>query len=192
MRIAGVGKVLLQRSRRAKHICLSVRPFRGVRIAVPYGVPFARAQTFAKRKADWIRRQLQKTDRIEKQAAALTRLSPIDRTAARRLLVSRLARLAEKHGFTYNRVYIRNQKTRWGSCSDRNNISLNMNLVRLSDELIDYTILHELVHTRVRNHSRHFWHQLDALVGDARALDRELRQYHVLLLSAWLNAQATK
>ena len=186
VRIAGIGKILMERSRRAKHICLSVRPFRGVRVAVPYGVPFSRARTFARRKAEWIRRQQQKVARIEKQAAALTRLGPIRRAEARKRLLERLATLAAQHGFSYNRVYVRSQKTRWGSCSDQNNISLNMNLVRLPDELIDYTILHELVHTRVKSHSTHFWQQLDALVGDARALDRQLRPYHVLLLSAWL------
>ena len=107
-------------------------------------------------------------------------------------LVGRLAQLAKKHGFTYNKVYIRSQKTRWGSCSHRNNISLNVNLVRLSEKLIDYTILHELVHTREKNHGQRFWQQLDVLVGDARALNRELRQYNVLLLSAWLNERASK
>ena len=190
--IAGIGKVLLQRSRRAKHICLSVRPFKGIRVAVPYGVPFSKAHTFAKRKADWIRRQLRKTNRIEKQAVALTQLSPIDRSAARNLLIDRLQHLAQQHGFTYNKVYIRNQKTRWGSCSDQNNISLNVNLVRLSDELIDYTILHELVHTREKNHGERFWRRLDELVGDAKALNRELQQYQALLLSAWLVNKAAK
>ena len=106
----------------------------------------------------------------------------IDRLAAGKLLINRLDLLAKKYGFTYNRVFIRNQKTRWGSCSTKNNINLNVNLVRLPPELIDYTILHELVHTRVKNHSRKFWDQMDALLGDAKKIDKKLSAYEVLLI----------
>jgi predicted metal-dependent hydrolase len=93
------------------------------------------------------------------------------------MLVERLAELARRHGFAYNRVFVKNQRTLWGSCSSTNNINLNANLVRLPDELRDYVILHELVHTRHRNHSRAFWAALDRLVGDGKGLQRRLRQY---------------
>ncbi len=109
------------------------------------------------------------------------KIIPIDRQAARRRLVDRLNYLAGKHDFQYNRVFIKNQKTRWGSCSGKNNINLNVNLVRLPDELIDYTILHELVHTRIKNHGQRFWAQLDRLLGDAGKLDRALNEYNFLL-----------
>jgi predicted metal-dependent hydrolase len=59
---------------------------------------------------------------------------------------------------------------------------LNINLARLPNELIDYTILHELVHTRVKNHSRQFWDQMDKLIEDAKKLDSKLREYRVLLI----------
>jgi hypothetical protein len=52
----------------------------------------------------------------------------------------------------------------------------------LPPELIDYTILHELVHTRVKNHSRKFWDQMDALLGDAKKIDKRLSAYEVLLI----------
>jgi predicted metal-dependent hydrolase len=58
---------------------------------------------------------------------------------------------------------------------------LNVNLVRLPDELIDYTILHELVHTRIKNHGQRFWDQLDRLLGDAKQLDQALNEYTFLL-----------
>ena len=108
--------------------------------------------------------------------------NPVDRNAARRQLVERLNYLAHKYGYEYNRVFIKNQKTRWGSCSGQNNINLNVNLVRLPVELIDYTLLHELVHTRIKNHGKQFWAQMDRLLGDARKLDRALSEYNLLLL----------
>ncbi|MDH3344711.1 MAG: M48 family metallopeptidase, partial [Desulfobacteraceae bacterium] len=86
-----------------------------------------------------------------------------------------------KHGFKYNRVFIRNQKTRWGSCSSKDNISLNVKLVRLPEKLMDYIILHELVHTRVKNHGKKYYAVLDRIVGDRKSLDRELKNYTIIL-----------
>ena len=179
--IKSVGTINMERSRRAKHISVSVRPFQGVRVAVPRGVSFASAELFARSKAGWIKKHAEKMKQMERAAQILAENNPIDRPTARQRLVDRLKLLAVKHGFQYNRVFIRNQKTRWGSCSGQNNINLNINLVRLPDELIDYTILHELVHTRVKNHGRRFWAQMDRLLGDARKLDRALNEYNLLL-----------
>ena len=179
--LKSVGTIKMERSFRARHISVSVRPFKGVRVAVPRGVSFARAELFALSKAGWIKKHLDKMKQMECAAKALSENHPIDRQAARRRLVDRLNYLALKHGFEYNRVFIRNQKTRWGSCSGKNNINLNVNLVRLPDELMDYTILHELVHTRVKNHGKRFWAQLERLLGDARKLDRALNDYNYLL-----------
>jgi predicted metal-dependent hydrolase len=145
-------------------------------------VSFETAQSFAQSKAGWIKKHLGKMEQLEQRANTLANSGPIDRLAAGKLLIDRLDLLAKKYGFTYNRVFIRNQKTRWGSCSTKNNINLNVNLVRLPPELIDYTILHELVHTRVKNHSRKFWDQMDALLGDAKKIDKRLSAYEVLLI----------
>ncbi len=180
--LKSVGTVLLERSRRAKRISVSIRPFRGVRVAVPYGVSFDRALMFARSKAGWINKHLGKMEQLELKSRELSHIRPIDRAAARRVIVDRLDFLAKKYGFSYNRVFVRNQKTRWGSCSAKNNINLNVNLVRLPEELIDYTILHELVHTRIKNHSQKFWDQMDLLLGDARRIDKKLSAYEFLLI----------
>ena len=180
--LKSVGTVLMERSRRAKRISVSIRPFKGVRVAVPLGVSFDKAQMFAQSKAGWIKKHLDKMEQLELRAKARSHPGPIDRSAARKVLIDRLNLLAKKYGFTYNRVFIRNQKSRWGSCSTKNNINLNVNLVGLPPELIDYTIIHELVHTRVKNHSRKFWDQMDALLGDAKKIDKKLSAYEVLLI----------
>lgn len=179
--LKNVGPIQMERSVRAKHISVSVRPYKGVRVAVPRGVSFARAESFARSKTGWIQKQVDKMKQMQAAADVLKAKQPLDRSAARRRLIDRLDYLASKYGFQYNRVFIKNQKTRWGSCSNKNNINLNVNLVRLPDELIDYTILHELVHTRVKNHGQHFWAQMDRLLGDARKLDRALSDYNLLL-----------
>lgn len=180
--LKNVGTINMERSHRAKHINISVKPFRGVRVAVPRGVSFASAERFARSKAGWIKKHLDQMQQLELAARDISENHPIDRQDARRRLVERLNHLADKYGFKYNRVFIKNQKTRWGSCSTKNNINLNVNLVRLPQELIDYTILHELVHTRVKNHSQRFWDQMDLLLGDAKKVDKKLRAYEFLLL----------
>jgi len=182
VQIRDVGDVLLERSNRAKHLGLSIRPFKGARVAVPRGVSFAAAEKFAYSKTSWITKHLEKMAFIEKQAKVLKESKPIDRVKAKKYLVERLDELSKRNGFKYNRVFIKNQKTRWGSCSDKNNINLNVNLVRLPDELIDYVILHELVHTRIKDHSNRFWEALSTFVEDPKSIDKKLRQYTLSLL----------
>ncbi len=180
--LVNVGTVLMERSGLAKHLSLSVKPFRGARVAVPIGVSFAAAEMFARSKAGWLKKHLDKMALMEQKARALSENKPIDWASAKKHLINRLDSLAHAHGFKYNRVFIKNQKTRWGSCSGKNNINLNINLIRLPDELIDYTILHELVHTRIKNHGRQFWDQMDKLVGDSKKLDKKLNDYKAYLI----------
>ena len=96
-------------------------------------------------------------------------------------LPNRLKELADLHGLTYNKVSVRNTKTRWGSCSYHNNISLNLHLMRLPDHLIDYVLLHELAHTKVKNHSIDFWSYLEKLMKGSRGFDKELKKFNILI-----------
>ncbi len=182
IRIEGVGDVLFERSRKAKHICLSVRPFKGVRVAVPYGVSFKQAEAVALDKADWIGKHLERMANVEQVAAVYDRRGPINRAVARRVIVDRVEELASRHGFSYRKVFVRSQKTRWGSCSVNNNINLNICLIRLPAALRDYVILHELVHTHIRNHGPQFWTELEKYVPHSRKVDKELNHYESLLL----------
>ncbi len=101
------------------------------------------------------------------------------RQEARQYLLPRLRRLAADHGYTYRRVFLKNLKTRWGSCSAAGNINLNIHLMMLPGHLIDYVLLHELAQTRHKNHGPGFWEELQRTTGNARELDRELNKYPV-------------
>ncbi len=118
---------------------------------------------------------------MESQRQAVNSSVIIDKVKAKKKLTNRLKQLAVQHDFTYNKVYIRNQKTRWGSCSHKNNISLNMKLVLLPDELVDYVILHELVHTKIHDHSKRFWAELDKYVVNGKVMAKRLRKYGLAL-----------
>jgi predicted metal-dependent hydrolase len=182
-RVQGIGEILFERSTRARRINISVRPFKGVRVAVPYRISFEKALEFAGSRRGWIKKNLEKMRQMEREYKILSiKFNDIDRYEARKILVKRLDQLAKVHGFIYNRVFIRNQKTRWGSCSSKNNISLNVKLVRLPEILTDYVIIHELVHTRIKSHNKKFYAELERIVYDRKPLDLEMKKYGAGLL----------
>jgi len=85
------------------------------------------------------------------------------RTHAHAFLSARIAELSASHRLPFNRLFIRSQRTKWGTCSAKRNISLNWRLILTPKHVIDYVILHELVHTKILNHSHHFWVHLRAI-----------------------------
>lgn len=105
-------------------------------------------------------------------------ITEIYRIEAKIHLPKRLSELAKRFGFSYNKVTIRDNRRNWGSCSSQNNISLNLQMMKLPEELIDYILLHELVHTEVKNHGPKFWQRLDSVTNNqARKLAVQVRKY---------------
>jgi predicted metal-dependent hydrolase len=93
---------------------------------------------------------------------------------AQQVLPAWLADVSRRTGLTYERVSVRLQRFRWGSCSTRKMISLNARLLLVRPELVEYVLVHELCHTRQMNHSVRFWSLLERYCPGARRLDREL------------------
>ena len=181
--IDGVGEISLVRSQRARRITLTVRPTGLVRLTVPCGVSRARALAFAETKVAWIASARQ---RVAARQAAVPPLPPeaererIEelRRAARVDLPPRVERIARMFGFSYGRITIRASRTKWGSCSFRNDLSLSLYLMALPERLRDYVIVHELCHTVHHDHSPRFHALVDrCLGGQERVLDRELKSY---------------
>jgi len=168
--IADIGSISVESSDRARYTRITLKRDGEVRLTVPRQVSLEHARRFLDSRLGWIKRHRRDFRRLGEMPVA-------SGAQARRLLADRLRELAATHGFQYNRVSVKNQRTLWGSCSSRNNINLNINLLRLPEELRDYVILHELVHTRHKNHSKAFWCALDRLVGSGKRLQRQLRAY---------------
>jgi hypothetical protein len=153
-------------------------------VTIPRHASRSQAEEFVRQKADWIHKTIRRLAQTRPvSGSGLQQESVVtDRMIAQQgVLFERLRSLAALHGFRYRNAAIRNQKTRWGSCSAANNINLNIHLLNLPEHLRDYVILHELVHTEHKNHSKRFWARLDEITGGAsRVLRQEMRKYRII------------
>ena len=178
------GPVLFAKTKRTKRLSITVRPFRRIRVAVPYRLSFKKAEKYFQSNIKWAKKSLDYIKKVEQEHTTTVNNNPrFNKAKARRTITERLNYLADKYGFNYNRLFIRHQKTRWGSCSEKKNINLNITLARLTEELMDYVILHELVHLKVKNHSKQFWSELDKYVGNAKQLDKKLKKHRLGLVT---------
>lgn len=176
--IPNSGPVTFVRSHRAKYQRITVRSDKSITVTVPKYGALSEAKRFFESKICWVQKHLKKIDQYI-QCSDITD-TDIDLEKAQMALFDRLDEFSKRHGFCYNRAGFRRQKTIWGSCSARNNISLNIKIAFLPKELQDYILMHELVHTKVKNHSRKFWTKLDKYTkGRARELSRQLKKYRI-------------
>ena len=99
------------------------------------------------------------------------------RYEAKRYLPVRTRELANQLGYSIKTITVKNNKTNWGSCSSLKNINLNLHLMRLPDRLIDYILVHELVHTKIPNHGPSFKEQLKSHFHDSEELDKTIKKF---------------
>ena len=93
---------------------------------------------------------------------------------AQHYIPQRVSELAKKYGFEFNRVTIREQKSRWGSCSSKKNLSFNSKLLYFNHRIIDYELIHELCHLKEMNHSKRFWNLVNEIMPDYKVHKRAL------------------
>jgi predicted metal-dependent hydrolase len=172
--LSGIGLIVYVRAWRARQLRLSVNPLGTVTMKIPPTETLAHARQFLRSKKDWVLRHLETFRRFPKPG--LEGGGETLEQAGRRI-IARLRELSAMHNLPFSGVSFRHQKTRWGSCNRDNRLSLNVGLALLPPELLDYVLLHELVHTRIKNHGRAFWAELTGLMPDARARAVQLRNH---------------
>lgn len=152
-------------------------------------------ERFVRENESWIRKQLLKQ---EKQQAALDASEPltagdIQRLAdeALRVIPERVRYYAEKIGVTYGRITIRNQRTKWGSCSSSGNLNFNCLLMLTPPEVLDSIVVHELCHRIEMNHSARFYEAVLRAYPDYRKWNRWLKENGPLLMLRMLKGQET-
>ena len=196
-----LGKIRFVQNRRAKNLAIRINQQGEVRVTVPRYASMKKAEGFVWSKKQWITRKLEELRKSAGSAKPIRegdmlnvrgRYIPVKLKngedspeeaiwrilleEAKAYLPGRVEVLAKLHGFTVSGVKVRRMKTRWGSCTAKNSINLNSWLMMLPEYLSDYVILHELVHTKHRDHSSRFWEYLESLTGGrSKALRKELR-----------------
>ena len=160
-----LGEVKLRKSGRARRVSIRVHPVRGIVVTVPLIVPYAAGVAFLESRREWVVAALQ---RAGARNADLPEGESVEtlRVQAKAALPPRLAELAARYGFKYNRVTIKHNTSNWGSCSSKGNINLNLNLMRVPVPLQDYILLHELTHLRHPDHGPGFHQELERLLAD--------------------------
>ncbi len=174
------GTVTIRKNVRSRRVILRVNPSRGVTVTIPYFVSYKAGLELFLAKKDWVLKvQARQRERIGAEHIPTPEEIEALREMAKKILPARLAELAERYSFEYNSVRVKHNSSNWGSCSRKGNINLNLNLVRLPDELRDYVILHELCHLKHPNHGPQFHALLESLCPDHLAKQRALRGYRL-------------
>jgi len=162
-------KTEVQRSRR-KTISMSVGEDGVLHIKAPLTVPVKVIEDFIWEKQSWIEKQYKRLRDRENEIEIQGYLSneEIETLAgmAKRVLPGRVAYFAERIGVTYNRITIRKQRSRWGSCSSNGNLNFNCLLMLAPSDVADYVVVHELCHRIEMNHSRRFWSLVERELPD--------------------------
>lgn len=169
----------LIRSRR-KTLSLEIRPDGALLVRAPARMPKREIDNFLLSKAGWIEKHLPK-------APLLPQFTPEEIAAFSRetanLLPEKVAHYAARLGVSYGRITVRCQKTRWGSCSSRGNLSFHCLLSQMPETVFDYVVVHELCHRKHMNHSPQFWGAVAAILPDYKASRNWLKTQGTALLN---------
>jgi len=171
----------LIKTKRAKRINLSIKSDATIVLSMPKYLPFIYAQNFLKKKADWL---IEKIENIQKNNS-VWHLDKNDyqkqKTKALELVYKKVEKFNKVYNFKFNKVSVKNQKTRWGSCSSQKNLNFNYRIIYLPEKLVDYIIVHELCHLKEMNHSKNFWDLVKKVLPDYLSLRKMLKKESLLL-----------
>lgn len=169
-------------SKRAHSPRITVHPDGKVVLTKPVSFSQKRIDELLRKSEPWVKKQ---QARFAKLPAQLALAKPRKNSAAyraararaREIAVERLRHFNQEYNFPFGTISIRDQKTRWGSCSAKGNLSFNYRITFLPPELVDYLIVHELAHVKEHNHSERFWSLVAKKIPSHKQLRKRLHQY---------------
>lgn len=172
--------VKITKSKR-RTVSLQIKPDGSVELKVPLQTTNAQIQEVLNQKSDWIQKHLRSVQERQQQLSQIQPLTMDEMRAlanqAMEVIPQRVADFAPIVGVTYGRITIRNQKSRWGSCSDRGNLNFNCLLMLVPPAALDYVVVHELCHRKEMNHSRRFWAEVEKILPDYKTPKRWLKEH---------------
>ena len=169
-----------------KTIGLQVKEDGEVLLRIPNRLSARALQDFLNREESWIWQKAEQMQSRMKQreatgATSVGQLSREELEKIKEKIGSRVRYYGKIMGVTVGRITIRNQKTRWGSCSSKGNLNFNYQLYYLPEELLDYVVIHELAHRRYMNHSADFWAEVEKYCPDYKIYRKQLNEYRLMV-----------
>ncbi|MFW5888439.1 MAG: M48 family metallopeptidase [Patescibacteria group bacterium] len=147
-----------------------------IKVTLPYWTPYRIGEKFVASQKSWIE---EKMSELEGTSGAHSRLTRDDylnnKESARYFLAKKLEYFNRYYNFQYKKVYVKDQKSRWGSCSSNRNLNFSYKIIFLPEHLADYIVVHELCHLKELNHSPRFWELVERSIPDHRQRRKELR-----------------
>ena len=164
-----------------KTLGLQVKSDGTVTVRVPVRVSDETIRLFVEKHTGWIlqKRKLWQGALADPAARLPEVVTAAGKRQIRQLITQRVAYYADIMGIAYGRITMRNQKTRWGSCSSDGNLNFNCRLLFVPKELVDYVVVHELAHRRHMDHSPAFWQEVEKYMPDYKERRAKLKQYSI-------------
>jgi predicted metal-dependent hydrolase len=166
----------LKVSKRAKRMRLAIYCDGTFVVTKPYNLSEDRLLHFIKQKTNWILSKLETFSSKKRIFIVNNKNHYIDnKEKAKFFVVEELKQINKHYKFKYNKINIRNQKTRWGSCSKKGNLNFNYRILFLPKDVAKYIIAHELCHLKQFNHSRKFWQLVEQTIPNYIELRKKLK-----------------
>ncbi|MGE9965035.1 M48 family metallopeptidase [Fusicatenibacter saccharivorans] len=163
-----------------KTIAVEVRQDGSVLVRAPRNCPQPRIDTFLKEKQAWVLAKVEEQKEKEADSMKIQPLSEAEqrlyRDKAREIFEQKVSYYAQMMGVSYGRIAIRDQKTRWGSCSGEGNLNFNWRLIFAPAGVLDYVVVHELAHRKEMNHSPRFWRVVEDTMPEYRKYQKWLKE----------------
>ena len=169
-----------------KSVGIQVNTDLTITVRAPWHVSDNEIQRIIQKKEPWIQKHLtqmkERREEYEKSGRQPLTAEDIQKLAQQALeyIPKRVEYFSKIIGVTYGRITIRNQKTRWGSCSSKGNLNFNCLLMLTPPEVIDYVVVHELCHRKQMNHSKKFWAEVEKILPDYKESIKWLKLHLII------------
>ena len=179
-------KVTVIRSNR-KTVAIQVNSNLSVTVRAPRSASEKDIEEILKKKEAWISKHIEKIKETkERFEAEPTEKLTREKVIALKVIPERVEYFAKVIGVTYGKITVRNQKTRWGSCSSKGNLNFNCLLMLAPPEVLDYVVVHELCHRKQMNHSKAFWLEVEKVLPNYKEVRKWLKEEGSQMITLFL------
>jgi predicted metal-dependent hydrolase len=168
-----------KKNRRAKRLRLCVRRGGELVVSAPWRMPIWVAEKFLYEKSDWILSKIELMKKFfpeEKDDLGSGKKYLEAKKETLSFVREKVEKLNQFYGFPVGKISVRRQKSRWGSCSKKGNLSFNLKINKIPEKYAEYIVVHELCHIGEFNHSEKFWQLVEKTIPDYASIRKELRK----------------